>query len=201
MTKRLSKLGVALVAVFAIGLVGCSQSDSNPLSSTDADLMTTRVGLATADAAGGPSKDTDRPMAAKKMKRTGPPLFGLANKSGLSTLAFAVEAVGLNKTLNTGGPFTVFAPTNEAFAALPEGTLEALLEDPETLTNILLYHVAAGELMAADVVGLTEIEMVNGDTVSVSVNGGVMVNDATVIATDILGKNGVVHVIDKVLLP
>jgi uncharacterized surface protein with fasciclin (FAS1) repeats len=119
----------------------------------------------------------------------------------LSTLAAAVEAVGLNKTLNTGGPFTVFAPTNEAFAELPEGTLEALLEDPEALTNILLYHVAAGERLAAEVVTLTEIPMVNGDTVSVSVNGGVMVDDAHILVTDVLAKNGVVHVIDKVLLP
>jgi len=135
------------------------------------------------------------------MKRTGPPIYGLANKAGLKTLAAAIEAVGLNKTLNTGGPFTVFAPTEEAFAALPEGTLEALLQDPETLTNILLYHVVAGEVTAADVVGLTEATMLNGETVSISVNGGVMVNDANVIATDIFAKNGVVHLIDKVLIP
>jgi uncharacterized surface protein with fasciclin (FAS1) repeats len=135
------------------------------------------------------------------MKRTGPPIYGLANKAGLTTLAAAIEAVGLNKTLNTDGPFTVFAPTNEAFAALPEGTLEALLQDPETLTDILLYHVVASEVKAADVVSLSEATMLNGQTVSISLNGGVMVNDANVIATDVMAKNGVVHVIDKVLIP
>jgi uncharacterized surface protein with fasciclin (FAS1) repeats len=135
------------------------------------------------------------------MKRTGPPIYGLANKAGLTTLATAIEAVGLNKTLNTDGPFTVFAPTNEAFAALPEGTLEALLQDPEALTNILLYHVVAGEVKAADVVNLTEATMLNGQKVSISVDGGVMVNDANVIKTDVMAKNGVVHVIDKVLIP
>lgn len=148
---------------------------------------------------GGYTASTD--MSSNNMKRTGPPIYGLANKAGLSTLATAIEAVGLNKVLNTGGPFTVFAPTNEAFAALPEGTLEALLQDPEALTDILLYHVVAGEVMAADVVNLTEATMLNGGTVSISVNGGVMVNDANVILTDVLAKNGVVHVIDKVLIP
>lgn len=136
------------------------------------------------------------------MKRTGPPIYGLANKAGLSTLAAAIEAAGLNKVLNTGGPFTVFAPTNEAFAALPEGTVEALLQDPEALTNILLYHVVSGEVMASDVVALTGATMLNGEDVSISVDDGeVMVNDAKVIATDILAKNGVVHLIDKVLIP
>jgi uncharacterized surface protein with fasciclin (FAS1) repeats len=201
MTKRFSSVALAFVAVLAIGLVGCSNSDSNPLGSSDP--VASAAAVDQTEVASVRSLDNDFLAAAKGngMKRTGPPIFGLANKAGLSTLAAAVEAVGLNKTLNTGGPFTVFAPTNEAFAELPEGTLEALLEDPEALTNILLYHVAAGELLAAEVVTLTEIPMVNGDTVSVSVNGGVMVDDAHILVTDVLAKNGVVHVIDKVLLP
>lgn len=195
MKKNFSKLMLALVAVFAIGVVGCSDSNtSNPVANdVSADKM------AAPNAA---LSNSNADMNSMKEKRTGPPIYGLANKSGLSILATAIEAVGLNKTLNTDGPFTVFAPTNEAFEALPEGTLEALLQDPEALTNILLYHVVDGEVLAADVVNLTEATMLNGGTVSIMVNnGGVMVNDANVIATDVLAKNGVVHVIDKVLIP
>lgn len=199
MKKSFSKLMVALVVVFAIGLVGCSESNrSNPVTHNDSglgnDMVAAKVGIEN-------MSNSDMGMSSENYKRTGPPIFGLANKSGLHTLAYAIEAVGLNKTLNTDGPFTVFAPTDEAFAALPEGTLESLLQDPEALTNILLYHVVSGEVLAADVVNLTEATMLNGGTVSISVDDGVMVNDANVIATDILAKNGVVHVIDKVLIP
>ena len=129
------------------------------------------------------------------------PLYALARANGLSTLADAVEIAGLVKTLNTGGPFTVFAPTNDAFAALPADLLADLLADPAALTEVLLYHVAAGELLAADVLGMTEIEMLNGQTVSVSTTNGPMVNDSNIVATDVLGRNGVVHVIDAVLVP
>lgn len=130
------------------------------------------------------------------------PIFALAQKAGLTTLAAAVEAAGLQKTLTVDGPFTVFAPTNEAFAALPQGTLESLLKDPEALKNILLYHVVSGEVKAEDVVQLTSANTAQGQAVSVMVSeGGVMINDANVIQTDIMAKNGVVHLIDKVLLP
>lgn len=119
-----------------------------------------------------------------------------------TTLVTAVQAAGLVDTLSSDGPFTVFAPTDEAFAALPEGTVEALLEDTEKLTEILTYHVVAGKVMAADVVSLTSATTVQGQAVSISVeNGTVMVNDATVTATDIEASNGVIHVIDSVLLP
>jgi uncharacterized surface protein with fasciclin (FAS1) repeats len=194
MKKGLTKLMMVMVAIFAVGVVGCSDSEnSNPIVSSD--IVAAKV-VGNGDVSG-----MDMAMKPNDMKRTGPPIYGLANKAGLSILATAIEAVGLNKTLNTDGPFTVFAPTNEAFEALPEGTLEALLQDPEALTNILLYHVVSGEVLAADVVNLTEATMLNGGTVSISVGDGVMVNDANVIATDILAKNGVVHVIDKILIP
>ncbi len=167
-----------------------------PSSESTSGFSTAKV------AAGGVSASSTQMISSMKMKRTGPPIYGLANKAGLSTLAAAIEAAGLNKVLNTDGPFTVFAPTNEAFAALPEGTVEDLLQDPEALANILLYHVVSGEVMAADVVNLTEATMLNGDMVSIMVDdNGVMVNDANVIATDIMAKNGIVHLIDKVLLP
>jgi transforming growth factor-beta-induced protein len=123
------------------------------------------------------------------------------------TLVAAVEAAGLVETLSGPGPFTVFAPTDEAFAAALEElglTAEELLADTETLTAILTYHVVSGELLAADVVagGSTEVETVNGAMLPVTVDGdSVMVGEANVVATDVMASNGVIHVIDAVLLP
>jgi transforming growth factor-beta-induced protein len=119
-----------------------------------------------------------------------------------TTLLAAVEAAGLAETLKGDGPFTVFAPTDEAFAALPEGTLDALLADPEALTQVLLYHVVSGEVTAEQVVGLESAETVQGGSVSIrSEDGKVFINDAEVIATDVLTSNGVIHVIDRVIVP
>jgi transforming growth factor-beta-induced protein len=119
------------------------------------------------------------------------------------TLVAAVSAAGLADALSGEGPFTVFAPTDEAFAALPEGTVEALLEDPEgDLTQILLYHVLSGQVMAADVTDGLEAETLQGSTVSFTISDGVvMINGATIIVTDIEASNGVIHVIDAVILP
>lgn len=129
-------------------------------------------------------------------------LYTVSRLTGLSTLTTAVKEAGLSSTLRRGGPFTLFGPTNNAFAALPDGTLEALLQDPETLGNILLYHVVPGIVKAAEVVNLTEATMANGETVSISVNNGsVMINNAKVLFVDIQAKNGVLHVIDQVLVP
>ena len=125
----------------------------------------------------------------------------VANGS-FTTLVAAVEAAGLVDTLKGEGPFTVFAPTDDAFAALPEGTVEALLNDIPTLTDILLYHVVSGQVMAADVVNLTSAETVLGEPVAIKVeDGNVFVNDAQVIITDVEASNGVIHVIDAVLIP
>ena len=119
-----------------------------------------------------------------------------------TTLAAALEAAGLVETLKGEGPFTVFAPTDEAFAKLPEGTVEALLQDIPALTDILLYHVVSGEVMAADVVNLESAETVSGKSISIKVmDGKVFLNDSEVIITDIVATNGVIHVIDSVLLP
>jgi len=118
------------------------------------------------------------------------------------TLATALTAAGLVDTLKGKGPFTVFAPTDEAFAKLPAGTLNALLADKAKLSAILTYHVVSGRVMAADVVKLTSANTVNGKPVTIKVDGGkVYINDAQVIITDILTSNGVIHVIDKVILP
>jgi uncharacterized surface protein with fasciclin (FAS1) repeats len=121
-----------------------------------------------------------------------------------TTLVAAVQAAELVDTLKSEGPFTVFAPTDDAFAALPEGTLESLLlpENKQTLIDILLYHVVAGKVMAADVVGLESATTALGADVSIKVDmGNVYINDAQVIITDIETSNGVIHVIDAVILP
>ena len=120
------------------------------------------------------------------------------------TLAAALGAAGLVDTLKGAGPFTVFAPTDDAFAKLPAGTVEELLkpENKGKLTAILTYHVVDGNVMAADVVKLKEAKTLNGMMVNVMVNGGtVMINDATVTSADIAASNGVIYVIDSVLLP
>ena len=120
------------------------------------------------------------------------------------TLAAALTAAGLVDTLKGKGPFTVFAPTDDAFAKLPKGTIETLLkpESKKALTDILTYHVASGSLLAADVVKLNTANTVNGKPVTIKVDGGkVYVNDAQVIITDLLTSNGVIHVIDTVILP
>lgn len=121
-----------------------------------------------------------------------------------NTLVAAVKAAGLVETLSGEGPFTVFAPTDEAFAKLPEGTVETLLkpENKAKLVAILTYHVVSGKVMAADVVKLTEAKTVQGTTVDIKVEGDtVMVDKAKVVKTDIACKNGVIHVIDSVILP
>ncbi|MEQ9410685.1 MAG: fasciclin domain-containing protein [Fuerstiella sp.] len=123
---------------------------------------------------------------------------------GFATLVAAVKAAGLVDTLKGEGPFTVFAPTDAAFAALPEGTLDDLLkpENKDKLTSILTYHVVSGKVMAADVVKVTSAKTVQGGEVAVAVDGGtVTVDGATVTATDIECSNGVIHVIDAVILP
>ncbi len=126
-----------------------------------------------------------------------------AGNPDFSTLVTAVKAAGLAETLSGTGPFTVFAPTNAAFAKLPAGTVENLLkpENKDQLVAVLTYHVVAGKVMAADVVTLTTATTVNGKAVSIDASNGVKVNTATVTATDIAASNGVIHVIDTVLLP
>lgn len=121
-----------------------------------------------------------------------------------NTLAAALDAADLIATLKGDGPFTVFAPTDEAFAALPAGTVESLLkpENRDQLVAILTYHVVSGKVMAKDVVNLSEATTVNGSDISIMVvDGKVRINDATVIAADVAASNGVIHVVDTVILP
>ena len=118
-----------------------------------------------------------------------------------TTLVAAVEAAGLVETLKGEGPFTVFAPTDDAFAALPEGTVEGLLADPEALAAILTYHVVPGKVMSGDLSDDMTAATVQGGDITIDLDSGVMVNDANVVQADIETSNGVIHVIDKVILP
>ena len=117
------------------------------------------------------------------------------------TLVKAVQEADLVDTLSSEGPFTVFAPTDDAFAKLPEGTIESLLKDKEKLTNILTYHVVPDKVMSDDVIKIKNAKTVNGKELTIDSDNGVKIDDATVIKTDIECSNGVIHVIDSVLLP
>ena len=123
------------------------------------------------------------------------------NAGTFNTLIKAVEATELVEILKSPGPYTVFAPTDEAFNTLPEGTLDSLLQDIKKLKRIVLYHVAFGDVRAEDLMQIQEAETVEGSIVAIESSDGIKVNDANVLKTDILADNGVIHVIDAVLIP
>ena len=146
---------------------------------------------------------TSAPTAAPTTAAAGD-IVAVATSAGtFKTLLQAAQVAGLVETLQGPGPFTVFAPSDEAFAKLPADTLAALLADPAALKKVLLYHVVSGEVTAAQVVGLTSATTVEGSPIAISVkDGAVYLNGTTkVVATDIDASNGVIHVIDTVLLP
>lgn len=123
------------------------------------------------------------------------------NAGSFSTLVAAVKAANLVDTLKGKGPFTVFAPTDEAFAKLPAGTVDALLQDIPKLKKILTYYVVSGKVMAADVTKLKSATTVEGSDVKIDASSGVKINDSTVTTPDVAADNGVIHVIDTVLIP
>lgn len=164
-------------------------------------LMLTTLALVACIA---PATQVCSPAQAKEHAKEHPKdIVDTAVASGkFKTLVAAVQAAGLVETLKSKGPFTVFAPTDEAFAKLPKGTVEALLKDKKKLTAILTYHVVGGKQMAAEVVKKTKLKTVNGKSLTLKVKGGnVWVGNAKVVKTDIATSNGVIHVIDTVLLP
>jgi len=174
----------AVLLMIAFALTGCQQEQPSGVSEPPSAPMTTE----TSEAAEAPKDIVDTAVAA----------------GSFDTLVAAVQAADLVETLKGEGPFTVFAPTDEAFAKLPPGTLDDLLkpESKEKLTAILTYHVVAGKVMAADVVGLESATTVNGADLSIAVEGDtVMVDGAKVVQTDIECSNGVIHVIDAVVVP
>lgn len=141
-------------------------------------------------------------VAMEKSDRQGPDIVDIAaGAEDFSTLVTALQAAGLVETLKGEGPFTVFAPTNAAFAKLDQDTLQGLLNDKDALTRVLTYHVVPGKVMAADVAGLDAAPTVQGQSIRIDTSDGVKVDDARVIETDIVASNGVIHVIDTVILP
>lgn len=131
-----------------------------------------------------------------------PNIVDVAVSNGsFTTLVAAIQAAGLVDTLSGPGPFTVFAPTDEAFAKLPAGTVEGLLADKEKLTAVLTYHVLAGKVTAADAATVTSATTIQGSDLTVDASHGVKVNNATVIIADVAADNGVIHAIDTVLIP
>jgi uncharacterized surface protein with fasciclin (FAS1) repeats len=196
-----------LVAVAALGLVAAACGDDGD----DSAAVTGPAPAASADATTAPAP-TEASMTTAAPAAAGSDIVDTAVGAGdFTTLVAAVQAAGLEDTLRGEGPFTVFAPTDEAFAALPAGTVDTLLADPAgDLTSILTYHVVPGSVAAADVVGLDgqAITTVNGATFTVDVadDGSVALTDGAgnqvdVVATDVQADNGVIHVIDGVLLP
>jgi uncharacterized surface protein with fasciclin (FAS1) repeats len=149
-----------------------------------------------------PAQPAPTPTAAPAAKKEVKDIVDTAIAAGnFKTLAKALQAADLVQTLKGKGPFTVFAPTDDAFAKLPPGTLEALLNDIPKLKAILTYHVVAGKVTAAQVATLKKAKTVNGASVTLDSKAGVKVNGATVTAADIEATNGVIHVIDAVILP
>jgi transforming growth factor-beta-induced protein len=189
---------LSLVAIFGLFLAACSPQTTPP--PTEVLPQTGGEGGAAAV-----EEPTEVPTVVPTDELTSAPqtIVDIAAADGrFTTLVQAVQAAGLADTLSGPGPFTVFAPTDEAFAGLPEGTLEGLLANPDSLREILLYHVVEGKVMAADAAGLEEAQTVSGQALRISAEDGqVMINDSQVILPDIEASNGVIHVIDSVLLP
>jgi uncharacterized surface protein with fasciclin (FAS1) repeats len=181
------KLAAAGGIAALLFLSGCSSS-----SDEAADAATSAAAAA----------ESEMASEAPAMDQPGTIVDVAASNADFETLVAAVTAAGLAETLSGEGPFTVFAPTDAAFEALPEGVLDALLlpENKDALTSILTYHVVAGEVMAADVTA-GDVPTVEGSSIAITTDGGVKVNEATVTATDVDASNGVIHVIDSVLVP
>ncbi len=185
---------VLLVPALAIAIAACSTAAAPSASPADAPVPSPASTTATAPSAA-PS-----PSAAAMATD----IVQTATEAGsFSTLLTAVEAAGLVETLQGEGPYTVFAPTDAAFAALPAGTLEGLLADKEALKKVLLYHVVSGAVSSDQVVGLTSADSVEGSPIAIAVKDGmVYLNDgAKVVTADVMASNGVIHVIDQVILP
>ena len=184
-----------LVPALAIAIAACSTAASPSAAPTTAPTPTAAPTTAVAAPSAMPS------ASAAAMTKD---IVQTATEAGsFKTLLAAATAAGLVETLQGDGPFTVFAPTDAAFAALPAGTLDGLLKDPAALKKILLYHVVSGSVTADKVVGLTSATSVEGSPIAISVkDGSVYLNGTSKVVTpDVMASNGVIHVIDQVILP
>jgi len=198
--KKTTLIFLLLVVISTMLIAGCTQpaapSSPTPAVTAVPTYVENQQGVAIIRTV----NVTATPTAAPPMKS----LVETAVADGrFTTLVAALQAAKLDGALSGPGPFTVFAPTEDAFKNLPPGTVASLLKEPEgQLKQILMYHVVDGKVMAADVVKMSSAKTLQGSNVNISVtNGVVKINDATVVITDIQTKNGVIHVIDKVLLP
>lgn len=200
----------SIAAAGIVGLLflsGCGADSGDTTTDTTSVAVTTDAPMeseAPMEESETPMEESETPMEESEapMEDAGTIVDVAAANPDFETLVAAVTAADLGETLSGEGPFTVFAPTNEAFEALPDGLLDALLlpENKETLATILTYHVLPAEVMSADVTA-GEVATVEGSTLEIKTDDGVMVNDATVITPDVDASNGVIHAIDKVLVP
>jgi uncharacterized surface protein with fasciclin (FAS1) repeats len=191
MKIKIAAAGSVAALLFLSGCAGASD-EMTPEAST---AETTSASMA-------PSESMSETMSEAPMEEPGTIVDVAAGNPDFETLVAAVTAADLVETLSGDGPFTVFAPTDDAFDALPEGLVDALLlpENKDALTSILTYHVVSGEVMAADVTA-GDVATVEGSTIAITTDGGVMVNEANVVTTDVDASNGVIHVIDAVIVP
>jgi uncharacterized surface protein with fasciclin (FAS1) repeats len=180
--RPLAALAALGLAVAGLAFAGCGGNDS--------------------EAQGSPASTTQAAMTTAETMEKSNIVETAVAAGGFTTLASLLERAGLAETLAGGGPFTVFAPTDEAFEAVPQETLDALAEDREMLRAVLLYHVVEGEARASDVASMRSAETLNGDSVRLRASGDtVRVNAARVVKADVTASNGVIHVIDEVLIP
>jgi uncharacterized surface protein with fasciclin (FAS1) repeats len=186
-----SRIVMVVIGIIVVGIIGYFA-----MNMLGGATQTNTAAPVEAQAEAETTVETEESMGTKT-------IVDVASENGnFKTLVAAVQAAGLAETLSGEGPFTVFAPTDAAFAKLPPGTVESLLQDKEKLTQILTYHVVPGKVMASEVVTLPSAKTVQGGMVTIKAeNGMVMVNDATVTQTDIEASNGVIHVIDTVIMP
>jgi uncharacterized surface protein with fasciclin (FAS1) repeats len=198
--KSLNKFAGVAAALLVLPVAVACGGQSADTAATD----TTAADTATEAPATPAATPTATPGATPGAAAEGDTIVAVATENGsFKTLVAAIQAAGLTETLNGAGPYTVFAPTDEAFAALPEGVLDKLLlpENKETLTKILTYHVVASEVPSSDIKA-GAVTTVEGEDVDVAVDAGkVTVNEAAVTQPDVTASNGVIHVIDAVLLP
>jgi uncharacterized surface protein with fasciclin (FAS1) repeats len=180
---RLLTLFALALASLALVAAGCGGDDDEPAAADTTAAMT---------------DSSDPTTTAEEMT-----IVDTAVAAGqFTTLVSLVQEAGLADELSGAGPLTVFAPTDEAFAAVPQSTLDELAADPEALRNVLLYHVVEGEVTSDQVTGLDSATALNGQELAFTVDGSsVLVNDATVVQADIMASNGVIHVVDAVLIP
>jgi uncharacterized surface protein with fasciclin (FAS1) repeats len=193
-----------LVAVLALVGAACSSDSSDPTTTTTAERSTTTSVVATTATTAAATTTTTTAATTTTAGPASNTIVEVATAAGsFGTLLTALEAADLLDTLQGDGPFTVFAPTDDAFAKIPGDTLAGLLTDTDVIRRILLYHVLDGEVLADDVVGLDSATTLQGSDIAISVEAGTVIlnNAVMVIATDILADNGVIHVVDTALSP